>query len=430
MTVLEESLQESPFEGLSKELNLKSDEERLWWEKTGVMLSRVLSSASYTRDEQLQYLQFYAQALLPLLGPYPQSFRSSITRSGLPLELSINYQQQEKPLVVRIGFEPLNALSGTPKDPFNCLPASELLSSLAQLRIPGYDEQIWHQVIQDHTVSQAEQGALQGVDLEAGYIRSQTAFGFDLKREGKIAVKGYSFPALKCKVTGQSMAQLMATSIANLTPLIDCSPAFATVDAYLREVGYDDRSFFSWDFVDPARSRLKLYTGSNSVTWEKLAEVWTLGNRVQSPTVARGLEYLRQLWDRMQLAAGERDIVVAFDDQQSTSKATPLLWNYEMRAGNPTPLTKLYFPVHGESDWKVITAVADFLCHIGLERHGQGYVEKVKSYYPGVDLTTTDRFTSWVSFAYTEKTGVYLSTYYHSSTDNPWKITVEEEEQA
>lgn len=381
MTVLEASVEPTtPFELITQELSFQSHEGKLWWQKTGVMLARVLSSANYTRDEQLQYLRFYAQVLLPRLGPYPQSFRSSMTHSGLPLELSINYQQREKPLLVRIGFEPLNAFSGTPEDPFNQRPASELLSSLEKLQIPGFNQQVCHQLIQDHTVNDADRKASRSMDLETAYIRTQTVFGFDLTRDGKIAVKGYTFPALKCKVTGQSMAQLLASSMDRLSPLIDCGPAFATVDAYLRDVSYDARSFFSWDFVDPARSRLKLYTFSASVTWEKLAEVWTLGNRVQGPTVARGLDYLRRLWDRIQLADGERDLVIAHDDQHGSCTATPLLWNYEMRAGDPTPLTKLYFPVHGENDWRVISGVADFMCEVGMERYGKGYRDEVQSY--------------------------------------------------
>ncbi|GLI81822.1 hypothetical protein PoHVEF18_010213 [Penicillium ochrochloron] len=428
MTVTKEAPEVMPFEGLTEEINLMSDNERVWWQKTGSMLSRVLSSADYTWKEQHKHLKFYAQVLLPHLGPYPQSFRSSITRSGLPFELSINYQQNGNPLVVRIGFEPLNALSGTPDDPFNQAPAAEVLSLLDQMHIPGFDSQIWDKAVEHHTVNHTEREALRDSDLGAGYIRSQTAYGFDLLRDGNIAVKGYSFPALKCQITGQSMAQMMAGLVADLAPLVDCSQAFAIVDEYLQDTGYDERAFFSWDFVEPSRSRLKLYTGSSSVTWGKLAEVWTLGNRVQNPTVARGLEYLRQLFDLIKLSDGQRNIVVAFDDRQDSSKETPLLWNYEMRAGDPTPLTKIYFPVHGENDLQVINGVAEFLCQIGLS-HGKTYVEKVKSYYPGIDLSTTERFTSWVSFAYTEKTGVYLSTYYHSSTDNPWKMTTEEDSQ-
>lgn len=39
---------------------------------------------------------------------------------------------------------------------------------------------------------------------------------------------------------------------------------------------------------------------------------------------------------------------------------------------------------------------------------------------PGFDIQQTDRLICWVSFAYTEKTGVYLSVYYHSSLEYPW----------
>lgn len=45
---------------------------------------------------------------------------------------------------------------------------------------------------------------------------------------------------------------------------------------------------------------------------------------------------------------------------------------------------------------------------------------KFKLDSPENDLEQTDRLTSWISFAFTEKTGVYISIYYHSSTDNPW----------
>lgn len=39
---------------------------------------------------------------------------------------------------------------------------------------------------------------------------------------------------------------------------------------------------------------------------------------------------------------------------------------------------------------------------------------------PERDLSKTARLTSWISFAYTENTGVYLSVYYHSSDEYPW----------
>lgn len=123
MTVANTGPEKTPFEVVTEEINLKTDNDRIWWQKAGTMLAKVLDSAEYTREEQHKYLKFYADVLLPHMGSYPQTFRSSITRSGLPIELSVNYQQSGRPLVVRIGFEPLSALFsgwlfGDPKTPF------------------------------------------------------------------------------------------------------------------------------------------------------------------------------------------------------------------------------------------------------------------------------------------------------------------------
>ncbi|EAS31821.3 aromatic prenyltransferase, DMATS type [Coccidioides immitis RS] len=421
MTVAPEAPALTPYESLTRSLQFADNSQHVWWQKVGLMMSKVLGSADGSWEEQLGYLQFFARIVLPQLGPYPRKFNSSITRSGLPVEFSINYQQNGKPPVVRVGFEPLGNLSGTAKDPFNKVPVTKLLPALSQLQISGFDLQLWDHVVKELTISEDEQTSIEGTEIDGGYLRSQTAFGFDLIGGGGVSVKGYAFPALKCKVTGKSMAEMMADFVKNTEHLVDCSAAFSMVHAYLKDKGYDDRAFLSWDFVQPSKSRLKLYTASNNVTRDKLEEAWTLGGRLQGPTVSKGLQYLKLLFDLINLEEGERPVEVAFDDSKHSSKATPLVWNYEMRAGDPNPLTKLYFPIHGENDMQIITGVAQFFRMIGLTDLGHSYVDTVKSYFPDIDLSTTERFTSWVSFAYTEKTGVYLSVYYHSSTDNPWE---------
>ncbi|KMU88759.1 tryptophan dimethylallyltransferase 1 [Coccidioides immitis H538.4] len=408
MTVAPEAPALTPYESLTRSLQFADNSQHVWWQKVGLMMSKVLGSADGSWEEQLGYLQFFARIVLPQLGPYPRKFNSSITRSGLPVEFSINYQQNGKPPVVRVGFEPLGDLSGTAKDPFNKVPVTKLLPALSQLQISGFDLQLWDHVVKELTISEDEQTSIEGTEIDGGYLRSQTAFGFDLIGGGGVSVKGYAFPALKCKVTGKihgrddgRLRQEHGASCGLLSRVFD--------------------AFLSWDFVQPSKSRLKLYTASNNVTRDKLEEAWTLGGRLQGPTVSKGLEYLKLLFDLINLEEGERPVEVAFDDSKHSSKATPLVWNYEMRAGDPNPLTKLYFPIHGENDMQIITGVAQFFRMIGLTDLGHSYVDTVKSYFPDIDLSTTERFTSWVSFAYTEKTGVYLSVYYHSSTDNPWE---------
>ncbi|KAL4983728.1 tryptophan dimethylallyltransferase-domain-containing protein [Aspergillus falconensis] len=151
-------------------------------------------NTSYSREESLKYLRFHADVLVPLLGPYPQKFQSS-TRSGLPIELSVNYRQHAtKPRVVRIGFEPIDDLSGTSGDPSNKVPAIRLVSMLAETEtVKGFDTQRWARAVEELTVDGAEEASLQGKKIEGGYIKSQSAFGFDLVGGGEIVVKGYIF---------------------------------------------------------------------------------------------------------------------------------------------------------------------------------------------------------------------------------------------
>lgn len=368
----------SAFDSVTQSLKFPNESEDAWWQKCGLMLARMIASADYSWDDQIQYLSFFAQVVVPRLGPYPPIFQSSVTRSGLPFELSVNYQQKGKPPVVRLGLEPLGELSGSDKDPFNRIPAAELVSALSGMQLQNFDTQLWDLAARYQTVNDEEQKSIKGAQFEA-YVRSQFAFGIDVK-DGKVSAKGYTFPNLKCKVTGKSMATLIEESIQKMQHLIDCSQGFSMVKTYLDGPAFDERSFFAWDMVPPAQSRLKYYTATNNVTWEKLEEVWTLGGRLSGPTVSAGLEYLKRFFNLIELQEGERKLEAAHDDREDTAKATPMLWSYEMKDGNPNPMTKVYFPLHGENDMKVITGMAQFLRDIGLVEIGNSYVENVKSY--------------------------------------------------
>ncbi|CEL10885.1 hypothetical protein ASPCAL13992 [Aspergillus calidoustus] len=395
-----------------------------WLEKTASLLDKMLSSANCPAPHKESYMAFHTQTLVPLMGPYPQKFRSVVTRSGLPLEFSANYTQHSKgDPTWRIGFEPVSMASGSPGDPYNQVAMSALLSSLKSLNLRGYDTGLFEHFVARHTVNQPERDSLGGKQLDGSDIsRSQVAFGFDLK-DGQIAVKGYTFPALKCKVTGKEFGTLFRDSI---YPLIGCmggdhtQASFDTIDEYMKETsGWSDWSFFSWDCVAPAKARLKLYSSTNLVKWSKMEEIWTLGGRVVGESNMQGLTYLRRLWELVQIKDGYRAFTGGFDND-TDSTPTPVLWNYEIRPGSPEPLTKVYLPIHGENDLMVVRGVGQFLEEIGLVKTGRSYVQTVRDYYPGRNLSETACLTSWLSFAYTEATGVYLTVYYHSSFDYPW----------
>lgn len=370
----------SPFEVLDKYKTFQDIHQKTWWEKTGPLLSKVLVSANYSLERQFEALIFYREILLPFMGPYPQTFRSAITRSGLPIEFSVNYQQcGDTEPVVRIGFEPVLVASGSEADLYNQKPISLLLDQLKRLNISGFDTSLLEHFLERHTLSASERAKLAQREMVGSDLTSQCAFGFDLK-PGAMSVKGYTFPALKCHASGMDFGVVIAESVDSIKNQVGYFPSFDMVNDYMKETnGYSKVAFWSWDCVKPTSSRLKLYSSSNDVFWPKIEQIWTLGGRVNTPTVKKGLEYLSQLWSVTKVAEGRRDFTGGFDDGKD-STPTPMVWNYEMQPGNSIPLTKFYFPIHGENDHKIIRGIAQFLVDIGLTKLGESYEKTVQDY--------------------------------------------------
>ncbi|PYH92422.1 putative tryptophan dimethylallyltransferase [Aspergillus ellipticus CBS 707.79] len=367
----------TPLDAVNKNIIIRDVDQQAWWKTTAPLLAKVLASARYSHAQQIDYLTFYCKTCIPRLGPYPHRFRCGISLSGLPLEFSVNFKQYgSSHPIARVGFEPLSLLSGTDRDLYNLIPTREFLGELERLQIPRFDTRLLEHFWPLHILNQSEQDSLQGARPEGTDRYSQAMFGFDLQ-DDTISVKGYTLPVLKCRVTGQSVASLHQETVRSLGPMMDCSAAFELMHAYMEEIGaYNRSAFFSWDCVAPAKSRLKFYGYDGDVTWSRIEELWTLGGRVQSATRARGLEYLRQLWDLMELPSGHRGLGEGFNPGANTA-STPIVYNHEIKAGNPVPSTKVYLPVHGENDGRIVRAVAEFLQIIGLEEYGTGLEQTV-----------------------------------------------------
>ncbi|KAJ5192835.1 Aromatic prenyltransferase DMATS type [Penicillium cf. viridicatum] len=368
------------FDVLDRYYVSADEHQRVWWEKTGRLLDKVLASASYDTGRRLEALTFFSQVLVPSLGPFPFSFRSAITRSGLPLEFSVNYQQNGGLApVVRVGFEPVAAASGTKDDLYNQKPPVDLLDKLQKLGLPGYDDSLFRYFLDAHSLNSQEREKLQEKAIEGSQLTSQAAFGFDLKPEG-VSVKGYTFPAMKCHLSGEEFGPFVAESVKPLLDRMGPLPGFDMVTDYLEDTkGASQFAFWSFDCIDPSQSRLKLYSSNNTVVWSKIEEIWTMGGRAKSPVVDKGLKYLAELWQLLGLSEGHHDFSGGFDDGKD-STATPMVWNYEVKKGEAIPLTKFYIPVHGESDERIIRGLAQFLTRIGLAKYGDSYEATVQKY--------------------------------------------------
>ncbi|KAJ5950550.1 Aromatic prenyltransferase DMATS type [Penicillium vulpinum] len=374
--------------------------EQAWWEKTGPLLAKVLQSAQYSVQDQYLYMTLYRTVLLPRLGPHPHTWDSFITYSGVPVEFSINFQQHGPP-TARIGWEPVSQKSGSPADPINHDTVSQAIATMSQLNLNGFDTKFLHHMMRCLTATGEEAADVGRDQLYLTRMKNQVSFGLDLKA-GEVSVKCYLYPALKSHLTGSSFRQLLNDAVHSLGDEVSY-PALDTIHEYLESGGmYNQYSFIGIDCTTASKSRLKVYNTIQDVTWSKLRDIWTLGGRFEShATTQRGLQFVQEFW---KLLTSDQD------------KMAVGIWSYELAPGSTDfPNPKYYFIMHGMNDMENAQAISKFYDSIGWHDLAANFVDSVKGYFPNFESGETSNLIQYVSMAYSEKTGVYLSVYYHSS---------------
>nr|AGC83577.1 prenyltransferase [Aspergillus versicolor] len=413
----------SPAQALSSYHHFPTSDQERWYQETGSLCSRFLEAGQYGLHQQYQFMFFFMHHLIPALGPYPQKWRSTISRSGLPIEFSLNFQKGSHRLL-RIGFEPVNFLSGSSQDPFNRIPIADLLAQLARLQLRGFDTQCFQQLLTRFQLSLDEVRQLPPDDQP---LKSQGAFGFDFNPDGAILVKGYVFPYLKAKAAGVPVATLIAESVRAIdADRNQFMHAFSLINDYMQEsTGYNEYTFLSCDLVEMSRQRVKIYGAHTEVTWAKIAEMWTLGGRlIEEPEIMEGLARLKQIWSLLQIGEGSRAFKGGFDYGKASATdqiPSPIIWNYEISPGSSFPVPKFYLPVHGENDLRVARSLAQFWDSLGWSEHACAYPDMLQQLYPDLDVSRTSRLQSWISYSYTAKKGVYMSVYFHSQSTYLWE---------
>ena len=372
----------NPAEVLTPYLALSSSDQASWWQETGFLFNRFLEAGQYDLHRQYQFLSFFVHHLVPFLGPYPHKWRSTISRSGLPIEFSLNFQKGSHRLV-RIGFEPVSFLSGTAKDPFNQVTVADLLCRLERIQLEGFDTRFFRQLISTFQLSLGDVQRLsqQEGGADAPLLKSQAAFGFDFKPDGNILVKGYVFPYLKAKTTGVQVASLIENTVRSMdVEMKPFLPAFSLIHDYMQEsTGYNEYTFLSCDCVDLPQQRLKIYGAHTEVTWAKIAEIWTLGGRlIEEKEIINGLRLLKQIWSLLHIGEGSRAFKGAFDDGKATADdqvPSPIIWNYEVHPYSTYPVPKFYIPVHGENDLHNARSLAQFWNTLDCPEYAGRYEE-------------------------------------------------------
>ncbi|KAF9888529.1 hypothetical protein FE257_008636 [Aspergillus nanangensis] len=357
-----------------------------WWSDLGQLFARLLQLGEHTLEEQYRHLRFLFETVIPALGPHPCTYPSAMTLLGAPLDTSLKFYRDGPPLV-RVALEPLSYQSGTPTDPFNQLPSSELVTTLVRLNLPGFDTAIYDHFAEQFALSPADATRLH----DQGQLGTQRALGFEL-RGGDILPKGYVFPRLSHMATGTPIRDMIMRAVGDEESPVKSSnwmPGLAVVDEYVSDAGgFSPFTFLAWDFVCPAKSRLKVYGTNLNVNLTTAKEVWMMGGRFNDPETRTGWELLERLWYLLGIKSHE---VRAPDNIESVeTKAShyqgPILWNYEIQPGSARPIAKLYLCVHGLNDLGVARGLAKFFASIGWAHPARSYVEALAAMYPDVDI--------------------------------------------
>ncbi|OOF94852.1 hypothetical protein ASPCADRAFT_171192 [Aspergillus carbonarius ITEM 5010] len=405
-------LHHKPWDIIVKYPTSSNASELSWWQDVGSLLGRLLQTTRYSIPQQYEYLLFARNHIIPSLGPYPQRWPSVMTYTDLPIEMSVNFQDNQAS-TVRVGIEPICELAGTTGDRFDQVATEQLVARISALG-PGmgvFDRGLYRHFVGDFGISEADTTKLSQEEFGPNSVQSMYNIGFDFKDTG-VATKGYVFLRLKERASGIPMRRLLSESLGRLDAMAGRGDGEAVrqIVEYMEEGGgFNEYTYLAWDFVDASKSRVKVYGVHGDLRLEKAEEVWTMGGRLRGPATLRGLELVRRLWG---LLKGDK---LAGSQPEQGLKTGILMWNYEIRPGCDMPVPKLYFPLLGRNDMFVAKTLAQFFQSLGWTEQARTYVDNVQYMFSDEKLDQSSRFHAWVSLAYTDKAGVYVSVYYHSS---------------
>ncbi|KAG2001332.1 hypothetical protein GB937_010273 [Aspergillus fischeri] len=414
--------EEEAFQLLDKYSWFPNDDQRRWWEYTGPNLLKLLRDAQYPQKDQISCLYLLQQLLVPYLGTFPVAGQaplpwwSNVTTYGVPFELSWNLLHN----IVRIGFEPLSHLAESGVDAFNKIAPEECLSRLACLdntidlaRFRHFQHQLLVTPDEERRLLE-EKGPLP----KSG--RGQQALAVEFQNGG-ISAKAYFFPGMKSLATGLSPGKLILDSIESLALPGLKEPVHHLCNSLgLQDDGHPTDTaiapfLLGVDLCTPERSRLKFYVTDQVVSWDRVADMWTLrGKRLEDPQCADGLTLLRKLWDLLEIPEGYRSNIrpdFAFGTPPPEDYRPVMMANWTLSPKKKFPDPQIYLLTVGMNDAVVMDALVAFYEVLGWTDLASTYKDKVASYYPGLDFTKTNYIHSGVSYSY-RHSKPYLSVYY------------------
>ena len=205
-----------------------------------------------------------------------------------------------------------------------------------------------------------------GVEHELVYSEeghsSHIFYAFDLE-DREISSKAYFFPGPKARELGQSNLEVISRAI-KAAPHVRAAEteALSLFCEYAQVKGLDtlELDMLALDMIDPLASRLKIYFRIRETTFTSVIDALTLGGRVTSREIDKGLDGVRELWNSvLDVNEESHDLGLPFVGHRTAG----ILYNVAFKLGDSMPEVKIYIPVrhYATSDREIMRGLSNYL---------------------------------------------------------------------
>ncbi|KAI6622352.1 hypothetical protein MCOR07_004437 [Pyricularia oryzae] len=378
----------------------------LWLMVCKPALAGLLDHAgTYTAQEKEQQLAFFKKHVAPWLGSQPLSDGSCAVNpidAISPLEASLNLRSTGKP-IVRYQFEPLRATReghDVLENKFGLDSVKKLLSEIEpeiQDVDLGWAEQFCQALFPSSMEEMKRVLERSRTELPAPLDHALTFnMALDLKGGGR-HLKVYMFPMAKNLATGRER-----------------DARDAGLDAVRGLKPYGDRLAPCGRL--PRRLLGQIYAHlSERNSWQVVRDIVTFGGKATDPERLQSLDVLHSIWDllRNEHDGGRDD----FDKplRHPSSFLGSVMFSFEIIPGRHVPEVKVYLPMwqYAPSDGHIAKNLVTVFNKLGWNQAAKDYMSSLRRTFPGADLDSSSSVVhSNVSFAFSAKTGPYMSVYY------------------
>ncbi|KAK3938287.1 tryptophan dimethylallyltransferase-domain-containing protein [Diplogelasinospora grovesii] len=399
---------------------------QFWWDACSPSVKTLLAcSGTYTAEQQQSQLQWFRDTAVPHLGPSPSpTYRPSslLNWEGSPYRPSWNFCQDTA--TVRLGLDPTGSELGTPEDPFRQNILSHTMPMFACSSSPAVDLTWFNEVTTSMYLTPQEEAALQA-KWPANTPPPPVHFLAWGCKSSQREFKPYFHPFLKVAATGKPVAQVIYDGVRNIRTLGDeLKPAIDTVERFQQSRKHIlTPAMIGIDCVEPAKARCNIYVWAPSNAFDLMRDAMTLGGKMDGPETLRGVQILGEIYH---LLLGEKQpsdpgAIKTSPRGKSVDQASILSW--EMKPGRLLPEVKIYLPlwVYAETEADVIDNLSNIFRHFGWDRTARMYGSAIQEAFPHVDIRKAAGTHAWISFAYSDKKGPYMTVYLAPRIQEAWE---------